>query len=128
MDDRWILPYREMRVLQVRVSYQLTLVLDGGASVDLESEAELGKVAPNTADAVTAQLIPERQEVAPALSLFGAQVLSAVAFKSGGLRLVFDSGDLLCVQPNRQYEAWGATGPGTIRIVCQPGGGLAVWR
>jgi hypothetical protein len=28
-EDRWLLPYRAMQVVQIRVSYQLTLVLDG---------------------------------------------------------------------------------------------------
>ncbi|MGH3729437.1 MAG: DUF6188 family protein [Micromonosporaceae bacterium] len=128
MDDRWLLPYREMSVAQVQVSHQLTLVLDGGASVDLETEAELGRVAQNTPGVATARLVPDRQDVAPALSLFGAEILSAVAFKSGGLRFVFDSGQQLRVKPDSHFEAWGAIGPGTIRVVSQPGGGLAVWR
>ncbi|MFC0553627.1 hypothetical protein ACFFHJ_22280 [Planotetraspora thailandica] len=34
LDDRWLLPYRGMQVIQIRVSYQLTLVLDSGAQVD----------------------------------------------------------------------------------------------
>ncbi|MFC6020679.1 DUF6188 family protein [Plantactinospora solaniradicis] len=77
--------------------------------------------------ATPVQLVPERQEVAPALSLFGANILSAVAFKSGALRLVFGTGQHLNVKPHAQYEAWSARDVGTLRVVCQPGGGLAVW-
>ncbi len=41
LEDRWLTPYRGMQVIQIRVSYQLTLLLDGGAQVDGETEAEL---------------------------------------------------------------------------------------
>jgi hypothetical protein len=53
--------------------------------------------------------------------------MSAVAFKSGGLRLVFDDGHILTVMPNPAYEPWTANGPDDLLIVCMPGGSLAVW-
>jgi hypothetical protein len=127
MDDRWLLPYRGMQVLQVRVSYQLTLLLDSGAEVELESEALLTHGPLSAPGAEPVRLVPERQEVAPALALFGAEVLSAVVFKSGALRLVFNSGSRLNVKPHPKYEAWGVHGPGKLHLVCQPGGGVAVW-
>ncbi|MEV0144769.1 MULTISPECIES: DUF6188 family protein [unclassified Nonomuraea] len=128
LEDRWLLPYRGMRVTQVQVSHQLTLLLDGEAQVDLETEAVLSEDSPRASDAVTSRLVPERQEVAPALALFGATVLSAVAFKSGALQLVFDSGMHLDVQPDPRYEAWSVHGPASVHLVCQPGGGVAMWR
>lgn len=36
MDDRYLLPYRDRLVTQVRVDYALTLVLEGDASVSVE--------------------------------------------------------------------------------------------
>ncbi|MEU6791138.1 hypothetical protein ABZ907_05525 [Nonomuraea wenchangensis] len=43
LEDRWLLPYRGMHVIQIRVSRQLTLLLDCGAQVDVETEAELSR-------------------------------------------------------------------------------------
>lgn len=127
LDDRWLLPYGGMHVHQVRVSYQLTLSLDNGALVDIESEAILMHAAPD-GGRVAARLEPERQDVAPALSLFLCTITSAVALKSGTLQMSFSDGAELTVEPHKQYEAWGATGPDGLRFVAMPGGGLAVWH
>ncbi|WP_449066017.1 DUF6188 family protein [Planomonospora algeriensis] len=124
--DRWILPYRGMQVVQVRVSHQLTLLLDGDARVDIESTATLTRGPLSAPDAKPVLLAPERQEVAPALALFGAALLSSVAFKSGALRLVFETGTHLNVKPDSHYEAWSTCGPDDLRFVCLPGGGLSV--
>jgi hypothetical protein len=128
LDDRWLLPYRDMQVIQVRVSYQLTLLLDSGVQLDIETEALLTHGSLSAPDAVPTRLVPERQEVAPALALFGAKIVSAVAFRSGSLRLIFETGSHLNVKPHPRYEAWGAHGPGKLVLVCQPGGGVALWR
>jgi hypothetical protein len=127
-DDRWRLPYRGMQVVQVRVSYQLTLLLDTGVTATIETEALLTNGPRQAPDAVRVVLPPERQDACATRGLFGATILSSVAFKSGTLRLVFDTGHHLTVKPHPQFEAWKATGPGTLCCVCQPGGGLAVRR
>ncbi|OUC95133.1 DUF6188 family protein [Streptosporangium minutum] len=128
LEDRWLLPYRGMQVVQVRVSYQLTLLLDGDAQVNIESTATLTSGSLSAPDAEPVHLTPERQEVAPALALFGATIVSSVAFNSGALRLVFDAGTHLNVKPDSQYEAWSTRGPDDLRFVCLPGGGLSVFR
>jgi hypothetical protein len=74
------------------------------------------------------ELHPSRQDVAAGLALFGARVLSAVAFKSGSLRLAFSGGHLLRVAPDPVYEAWTASGPDGLLLVCMPGGSLTVWQ
>ncbi|MBB4913351.1 DUF6188 family protein [Streptosporangium saharense] len=128
LKDRWLLPYRGMHVIQVRLDRQLTLLLNSGAYVDIGGEAMLSHGPLSAPDATTVRLVPERREIAPVLTLFGAMVLSSVAFKSGALRLVFSTGAHLNVQRNHQYEAWSAHGPDTLFLVCQPDGDLAVWR
>ncbi|MEU3749059.1 DUF6188 family protein [Streptomyces narbonensis] len=57
------------------------------------------------------RLHPESQDVAAALTLFGAQVLSAAAFKSGTLSLVCGNGRHLTCSPDPPFEGWQATGP-----------------
>jgi hypothetical protein len=71
-------------------------------------------------------LHPRRQDVAPALALFGATLSSAVAFKTGTLRLVLGHFQLT-VRADPQYEAWNVAGPGDIRLICMPGGQLSIW-
>ncbi|MFB9964837.1 DUF6188 family protein [Sinosporangium siamense] len=60
----------------------------------------------------------------PALALFGATIVSPVAFKSGALRLVFDAGTQLNVKFDSQFEAWSTCGPDDLSFVYLPGGGL----
>ncbi len=61
------------------------------------------------------------------ISLIDQQVLSSVGFKTGALRLVFESGALLRVPYSEQYEAWQLTGPSGRMWVSLPGGGLATF-
>jgi hypothetical protein len=65
--------------------------------------------------------------VATALGLFGAKVLSAVAFKTGSLRLVFGNGFHLNSRADPDFEAWEVLGPEGRRIIPMPGGELAIW-
>ncbi|MGF0175922.1 DUF6188 family protein [Streptomyces sp. Marseille-Q5077] len=73
------------------------------------------------------RLVPEQQNAAAALALLGAKVVSAAAFKTGTLRLVFDNGLQLNCQADPSCEAWQITGTGSLRFVRLPGRGLAVW-
>ena len=95
-DDRWLLPFRGLTVISIQVDSALTLNLTNEAAVQIGGVATLGWV--------NAGVRPERVELDlgkpdVAAELVGTKVLSAVAFKSGGLRLVFDSGRVLRVKP-----------------------------
>lgn len=125
-DDRWILPFRGLTVTQIQIDFAFGLNLDGQGAVRISHTATLGWV--NIAERPDrVALEPERQDVAAGLELFNTQVLSAVAFKSGALRLVFSTGRKLTVNPDPDYEGWTAAGPGGMLIVSLPGGDLAVW-
>jgi hypothetical protein len=126
--DRWLLPYRHKRVEQIRVDYRLSLVLDDDAEVAIGGSATLTHGPRTAPDAEPVLLTPESADVGAALALLHTEVLSAVAFKSGGLRLVFSNAMQLTVEPDEHYEPWEATGPGTLRCVSVPGGDLVVWR
>jgi hypothetical protein len=102
-DDRWILPFRGLMVTQVQVDYAFGLVLDDKGAVRVSNTATLGWVNVGAKPEIH-ELNPENQDVASGLVLVGATVLSAVAFKSGGLCIVFDDGHLLKVAPDPQYE------------------------
>lgn len=124
--DWWALtPLREMSVTRITVDFRLVLVIDSDWEVALEAPARLSRGAIHYPPSVL--LIPESQDVAAALALFGAKVLSATAFKSGALRLVFDTGHELVCSSDPSFEAWQVTGPSGWRFASLPGGELAVW-
>ena len=123
--DRWILNLRGMSVTKISVDFRLVLILDSGWEVALEAPVSLSR---GTAHASPSVLLkPESQDVAPALALFRAKVLSAVAFTSGTLCLVFDTGHHLSCSTDPSFEAWQVTGPAEWRFVSLPGGDLAAW-
>jgi uncharacterized protein DUF6188 len=125
--DRWVLPYRGLKISQIRVDYALTFLLDDQATIVIESDATLADRPGRAPEARTVELHPDRQDVGSALTLFGTTVNSGVAFKTGTLRLVLDHFQLT-VRADPHYEAWNVVGPGDMRLVCMPGGQLAAWR
>ncbi len=128
-DDRWILPFRGLAVSQIQVDFAFGLVFDDVCAVRISNTASLGWINVAEKKPEKIALDPERQAVAAGLVLFfNAEVTSAVAFKSGALRITFGDGHLLNVKPDPNYEAWTATGPDGMLIVSLPGSGLAVWN
>ncbi|WP_406376133.1 DUF6188 family protein [Streptomyces sp. NBC_00647] len=125
-EDRWTLGLRGLPVAKISVDYRLSLLLGTDAWVVLEGPCRLSQGAAGGDDR-REMLDPQQQDVAAALALFGAKVVSAVAFKTGSLRLVFDNGLHLTCRADPSFEAWQLTGPGGWRFVSMPGGELAVW-
>ncbi|MET9519992.1 DUF6188 family protein [Streptomyces sp. NPDC002994] len=116
-EDRWVLNLRGLSVARISIDFRLTLALDAGWEVVLEAPARLSAGSLHTSPGLP--LTPESQDVAAALPLFGANALSAVAFKSGVLRMVFDSGTHLTCSADTSFEAWQITGPRGWRFVRQ---------
>ena len=50
-----------------------------------------------------------------------------MVFKSNALRVEFSNDCRLDVMPDRDFEAWAASGPAAAKWISQPGGGFAVW-
>jgi len=116
---------RGLTVVEIGISYQLSLLLDTEARVVLGCPFTLTQYGDDGRQDVS--LDPERQNVTAANGLFGAKVLSAVAFKTGSMRLVFDNGWHLNSRADPSFEAWEVLGPGGWRIISMPGGELAIW-
>ncbi|MFI1585653.1 DUF6188 family protein [Embleya sp. NPDC020630] len=124
-DDRWIMNLRGRDVTRISVDHRLTLLVDPGVHIAFASPFELTHGPHGTSEPVV--LTPQRQDVIPALGLFKAKVLSAVAFKTGSIRLVFDNGRHLNSRADPDFEAWEVRGPEGRLIIATPGGDLAVW-
>ncbi|MGP3965513.1 DUF6188 family protein [Nonomuraea sp. 3N208] len=127
-EDRWVLGLRGLAVTRIGVDHRLSLALGPDVEVVVETAAALSRGPMRGPGVEIVQLLPERQDVAGALALFGAQVLSAVAFKTGSLRLVFSNALHVNCRADADFEAWQVAGPGDWRFVSLPGGDLGVWR
>ncbi|MFE7355646.1 DUF6188 family protein [Streptomyces sp. NPDC057543] len=120
--DRWVLNLRGRRVAKVTIAPYLALSLDSGWEVVVEPPALLshGSVRINPG----VPLAPASRSMAS--QLLGTSVLSAVAFKSGALRMVFDAGLHLNCSDGSSGAAWEIAGPQGWPFTSVPGNGLAV--
>ncbi|GAA2742037.1 DUF6188 family protein [Kitasatospora cinereorecta] len=118
--DRWVLNLRGQRIARVSTDPHLTLSLDSGWDVGVESPALLSNGSVRTNPGLP--LTPAAQDMT--LQLLGASALSAVAFRSGALRMVFDTGLHLTCPGNS--SVWKITGPRGWYFRSAPGGGLTV--
>jgi hypothetical protein len=83
-----------------------------------------------TVDGVEKLVRPEEDPagLGPVLACTRTTVEAATAVEDGNLELSFADGSSLRVAPSPAYEAWEFAGPRESRIVCMPGGQLAIWQ
>lgn len=127
LEDRWWFGLRGATVQSVDTfEFQVVLGFGHGSALTIESIANF-RAAPDCPEAQVVTLGHDGTiSTSDALrTLIGQQVMSGVGFKSGALRLVFDSGELLTIPPGERFEAWQLTGPSGRMWVSLPGGGLA---
>jgi hypothetical protein len=60
-------------------------------------------------------------------ALVGRKVDEAEVSQSGELVLIFEGGSVLTIGPDDDYESWTVAGPAGVKLICQPGGEVAVW-
>lgn len=63
----------------------------------------------------------------PVLSTVRDSIVRIEAFADGRLELEFGAGAVVAVAPSEEFEAWTVTGPGDVKLVSIPGGGVTVW-
>lgn len=75
------------------------------------------------------RIVPGEDGAAATLvgELTGQVVTVGTADDTGALRVDFDGGARLIVEPDPAYEAWTVAGPGGLKVVCLPGGELSIW-
>ena len=125
-EDRWVLPLEGGTVVQCRVDYAFTLVVEANAAsyeVRIEQPFEL------CTNGGRRRLTWHEDPVAlaPALAVLHARVAEALAVKDGRFEIRFRDGRRLEVPANADFEAWTLVGPGGLQLVSMPGGELAVW-
>jgi hypothetical protein len=108
------------------LDWQLTLHFQDGS--DIKGSIMIGRAFRLETARGAVAVDPMRPEsVAPVLGLMREVIARATASKTGTLTLTFWSGERLIVPPDPQYEAWVASSPAFWKIVCMPGGELAIW-
>ena len=126
LEDRWWLGLRDRTVTSVD-AYEVSVRLAFGdpSALTIESSAAL-KPGPGVPSIPALTVRPDETIIISEglLALVGECVRSAVGFKTGSLRLVFDSGAHLLVPFDEHYEAWHLTGPSGRTWISMPGGGL----
>lgn len=130
LDDRWWLGLRSRRLESVQThDFAVVLNFESGAALTVEAAASsrlttsLGET-----PAVTQNEDGTIARADALLPLVGQHVLSGVAFKTGGLRIVFESGALLTVANGTQHEAWQLRSTSGRAWVSLPGARLASFQ
>jgi len=123
--DHLVVPVAGATVDRVCVDYAVTYHLSA-TNGTWELRLESGFVV--TANGTERLVVPESGANVPAaLDVLRAEVVEAVAYKDGALRVSCADGVQVAAPPDEGYEAWTLTGPGGARLVSLPGGEIAVW-
>jgi uncharacterized protein DUF6188 len=109
------------QVTAQETDFNLTLRTDRGSEFQVET-AYTVQTASGTISVVPGQSIKQEPP-----SFLEQEIRSAIASDSGRLEVVFDSGAVLRVEPDPDFEAWTFVAPHGRRVVSMAEGELAVW-
>lgn len=124
--DRWLLPIVGGEVAQCRFDYALTLVIDRDGSFEVRIEQPFTFEPPN-GEECSLDPASDPGRAGRALELLHDRVTGAAALKDGRLELKFESGAAIRVPGGGELEPWNVVGPGGLRFVSVPDGGLTIW-
>lgn len=121
------LPLGQADVVQLRVDYAFTLVLERGEDayeIRIEQPFEF-----TAAGGAALNVDPEADPagLGPVLACVRTVVVAAHAFEDGRLEIEFGDGSAIRVPASAEYEGWELAGPDGLRIVAGPGSKLTVW-
>lgn len=104
--------------------YTVSFETDGGYELRIENDYTL------TAAAGILRFSPESSnaDARPLTDLVGKLVESSETDTDGTLTLIFNNGSILRTEASKSYESWTVAGPDGYKVVCMPGGELAVWQ
>jgi hypothetical protein len=124
-NDSWQLPIAGIPVSRFVVDYEFTIAFtDGAFDCTIRFEGTLTLVKRSTA---LARDVTQPGQLAELFSLLGVPAVSGTAHENGDLRVVFENGWEVLASAEPDYEAWEVSTSTGARIVCSPGGQLAIW-
>jgi hypothetical protein len=103
------------------VDFNLTLRTDRGSEIQVGTAYSV-----QTAGGIISVVPGQSTETEPP-SFLEQEIRSATASDSGRLEVVFDSGAVLRVEPDPDFEAWTFVAQDGSRVVSMAEGELAVW-
>jgi uncharacterized protein DUF6188 len=109
------------QVTAQEANFNLTLRTDRGSELQIETPYTV-----HTATG-TISVVPEQSTEPGPPSFLEQRIRSATAADSGRLEVVFDSGAVLRVEPDPDFEAWTFVASDGKRVVSMAEGELAVW-
>jgi hypothetical protein len=129
LEDRWWLGLCDAVVETVQLAeFNVVIAFGCGAALTIESPASLGDSSSQSqTPAISINGDGTISASEALMSLQGQRVVSGVGFKTGALRIGFDSGTFLTVPSDEASEAWQLTGPSGRLWVSLPGGGLTTF-
>ncbi|HWD05923.1 MAG TPA: DUF6188 family protein [Amycolatopsis sp.] len=71
--------------------------------------------------------VDPQESLQPMSTLLHQAVTKSAINDSGALIIAFDSGAMIHVESDDEYEAWTVGGPDGFLVVSMPGGELATW-
>jgi hypothetical protein len=124
-EDHWGLPFVGERISRCLVDGAFHLqFLDRKDPITVSIESPFTLTQAGVSKLMSPQ---EPLELGPALGLLNGTVVTALAHKTGHLCVEMDAGRILTVSPDDQYEAWSIVSDNNLKIVCTPGGTIALW-
>ncbi|BDT84907.1 hypothetical protein FMUAM8_06710 [Nocardia cyriacigeorgica] len=108
------------------IGYTVTAWLGESFEYELQIECDL-EIADGSQPANQVEYERYQEHREQIQTLVGAVVETATIDSSGSLELGLDTGVSVRVLPDMEYEAWSLVGPRGYRVVCLPGGQLAIW-
>ncbi|MHB0998638.1 MAG: DUF6188 family protein [Armatimonadota bacterium] len=124
--DSWIIPLHDYKVVQICIGNVLQIHLvhnDSSSVISINDNFDM-QIKHNYCS-YSVESAPEL--IGPITKLLHKTIRSITAFKDGRLSIVTDDGISLSVFPEVNYESWEISISNGIRIVCMPGGSLAIW-
>jgi len=124
--DRYVIPIGGRPVSRIYLDGRFGLCFySGGPTTEISIGSRMRFVEQEQSSIADPQ---EPATLVPVLRLFGRRVTSAYAFKDGSLRVEFQDGSRLEVDPGEKFEPWEVSAQDGLKIVSTPGGGIAFWQ
>ncbi len=125
-DFGWLLKMDEGRIQRIEVDFRLGLYFgdkNETASLHIGTPCNIKSEGKNT------RLVPDAPwTLAPALTLFNAEIANVSIQKTGFLTAKLKDGRSLEIEPDEQYEAWQVGSTNGFLLVCSPGGEVAMFQ